>query len=169
MKEAWGKLKEWWLTLALREKQAVALGGALLGLFIFYQFMWMPYLHYVDAMRVRIKTQEKTLVWMQAADKEINKIESQSKNKSKSLTPVILLGFLQKQINQAGLEQNLTQLKQATNESIELHFQKVAFDKLIMFLIAVIREQSVMLTQMSVTTEKNIPGMVNADIILKLE
>ena len=71
--------------------------------------MWMPYLHYVDAMRVRIKTQEKTLVWMQAADKEINKIESQSKNKSKSLTPVILLGLLQKQINQAGLEQNLTQ------------------------------------------------------------
>jgi general secretion pathway protein M len=167
MKERWVKLQEWWLNLALREKQAVALGGLLLGLFILYQFIWTPYLNQITAMRTRIQTEQKTLRWMQAADKEISKLSGQSKNKSQSITPVIVLGLLQKQINHVGLEQNLTQLKQATNESIELHFQKVVFDKLITFLTSVIKEQSVSIAQLSVSAE-NTPGIVNADIILKL-
>ncbi len=166
MKEMWLKWKEWWSQLALREKQAVMLGGPLLIIFILYQWIWSPYLDYVNGMRKRIGTEQKLLLWMQEADAAINKIAGQSKTKIKAVSPVMLLSVMKKQVNKAGLEQYLTQLKQATNESIELHFQKIEFDKLIKVIISVMKEQPVSILQMSVVAD-NTPGIVNADIILK--
>ena len=168
MKEYGVKLKEWWSNLAPREKQAVTWGGALLGIFIIYQGIWSPYVDHIASMRNSIKSNQKTLVFMQEADKEIQKKESQSNTKAKTTSPVALLGFLQKQINQSQLNQQLTQLKQATNDSIELHFQKIEFDKLMNFLIKIVKEQSVSITQLSATAESS-PGVVNADVMLKIK
>jgi general secretion pathway protein M len=168
MKEYSLKLKEWWLSLALREKQALALAMALLLIFIAYQWIWSPIAEQASNMRRRIATQEKTLVWMQTADKELQKVEGQSNNKNKASSPIVLLSLMQKRINQAGLDGSLTQLKQATNETIEMHFQKSEFDKLITMLTAVIKQQSASIMQMSVVAGDE-PGIVNADVVLKLE
>ncbi len=166
MKESWLKWKEKWSQLSLREKQAVVIGTALMVIFIIYQWIWTPYLYHVNAMRQKITTDQKTLVWMQGVDKTISKIEGQAKRKTKPVSPVELLSLLQKQVNQANLSQSLTQLKQATNESITLHFQKVEFDKLIHFLTIALKEQPIIILQMSAIAE-NAPGIVNADIVLK--
>jgi general secretion pathway protein M len=161
------KMNEWWTSLALREKQAVSIGGSLLGLFIFYMAIWSPYLDRVDNMRQRIQTEQKTLSWMEAADKEIHKIENQSQQKSEAATPVVLLSYLQKQVTRTGLESSLSQLKQSSNDSIEMHFQKADFDKLVGMLISVAREQNIAISQMSATAD-NTPGMVAADVVLRL-
>ncbi|WP_172622693.1 type II secretion system protein GspM [Aquicella siphonis] len=162
------KAKEWWMSLAARERQAMTAAGALLVLFIIYQWIWSPYLEYVNQLRKRIASDQETLVWMQAADQEIQKIESQSKGKAKSSSPVALLSQIQKQINQAGLDQSLSQLKQASNDSIEVHFQKVDFEKLMTLLVKILKEQSVSVTQFSVTASDETTGIVNADMIIKL-
>lgn len=168
MKESWSKLKEWWSSLALREKQAVALLGAFLCIFMLYACIWAPLHNAVSVTRTRIATDQKTLIWMENADKEIKKIEGQSHNKGKSVTPVVLLGELQKQIAQAELEQQLTQLKQITNDSVEMHFQKVEFDKVIALLATITKEENVTITQMSAIAEKA-PGLVDVDVTLRLE
>ena len=67
MTQHWLKLKEWWNALAIREKQAVALGGLLLTIFIAYAGIWSPFAADVSDMRDRIQSQEKVLTWMQAA------------------------------------------------------------------------------------------------------
>mgnify|MGYP001226923991 CR=1 FL=1 len=167
MKEWLVKLKEAWANLAMREKRMVTAGGAFLGIFIVYQWIWTPLLNHVATLRNRIAANQKTLVWMQSADKAIQKMEGRTNIKAKRTSPVGLLSLLQKQINHAGLEQQLIQLKQTTNDSVEMHFQKVEFDKLLKLLMTVVKEQSVFISQMSVTAE-NTPGLVNADIILKL-
>jgi general secretion pathway protein M len=166
MNETWVKLKEWWVSLAIREKQAVAAGSSLLAIFIIYLGIWSPYLNHIAEMRKQIATDQKTLQWMEVADKAIQKVEGKSQGKGKAVAPVVLLSILQKRINSAGLEQYLKQLKQATNESIEAHFQKIEFDKLMKLLISVTKEEGVTVTQMLATTE-NAPGVINADILLK--
>ena len=167
MNEQWMKLKEWWSNLSLREKQAVGSGGSVLTVFIFYQLMWSPFLDHMALMRKKIQTDGKVLIWMEAADKQIQKVEGQAKPTTKTITPVILLGLLQKQINHAGLGQYLSNMKQGSNESVDIHFQKVEFDKLMTLLIAVIKEHHVFITQMSVTADIT-PGVVNADLTLSL-
>jgi type II secretory pathway component PulM len=77
-----------------------------------------------------------------------------------------MLSITKKYISQAGLDRYLTQLKQNTNESIEMHFQKVEFDRLIRLLTVLINEQHFTLLQISSVAE-NPSGIVNADVILK--
>lgn len=168
MKENWIKAKEWWSTLAAREKAAMTAGVAAAILFIVYQWVWSPFLEHVNQMRKRIVSDQETLAWMQSADQEIKKIESQAGSKTKAVSPVELLSRIQKQINQAGLEQSLSQLKQASNDSIEVHFQKVDFEKLMALLVDILKQQSVSVTQFSVISSGESTGIVNADMIFKL-
>ena len=165
MKAWWEKLKAWWHPLSLREKQAVAIGGSLLFIFLVYQCMWKPYLNHMESMRQRIISEQKTLLWMQSADK-IMQMGNKSSAKSKSVSLVVFLSQMQGQIKLAGLEQYLTQLKQSANDSIEIHFQKVEFDKLITFLIDVMKKRPVSVTQMLVIAG-DAPGYVSADIAMK--
>ena len=167
MKEQWAKLKEWWLKASVRERRAVMAGALIGGLFIVYQGLWMPYLDTVSTLRQRISTAQKTLVWMQAADKEMRKLENQAQHKSKTISPVELLSLLQKQITEAGLDGKLTQLKQAENDSVEMHFQSVSFDKVSQLLILISKENNVAISQMSVVSV-NTPGLVNTDITLQI-
>jgi general secretion pathway protein M len=166
--DRWIKVKEWWNTLATREKQVVAAGGTLLTVFIVYAGIWSPYVGRVSAMRGRIESEQKVLRWMQSADSEISMIEKQSPGTTgKPVSPVVLLSLLQKQIDAAGLGQNLTQLKQSSNASIEIHFQKVGFDKLSGLLIDAAKRYNVSVVQMSAAADNGTPGVVNADLILK--
>jgi type II secretory pathway component PulM len=167
MKEWQVKLKEWWQKLSLREQQTVAFGSVVVGAFMFYMLIWGPYLERIDLLRKQIQSEQKTLAWMQAADSEIKKIEEQTKNKNAATTPVAMLSYLQKQIEQAKLNSALTGLKQVNNDAIELHFQKVEFDGFMRLLMLVLSTQNVTVTQLAVLAD-NTPGIVNADLMLKI-
>lgn len=167
MQDTWQKLKEWWTTLTTREQQAVAVGGSLVFIFLVYVAIWSPLMTQTDLLRKRIVSQQKALLWMQSADKEIQKMQGQSQDKTQAVTPVVLLSLMQKQINRNGLEQSLTQLKQTGNDSIEVHFQKVEFDKFIDMLTTMMKGQAVSIAQLSVTAD-SAPGVVNVDMVIKI-
>ncbi len=166
MKENILKIKEWWSGLASREKHAISIGGVLTATFIVYQWMLAPFYLYVADMRERIQSQEKLLVWMQAADADLAKAQQTSQGQGTKTTPIDLLSAMQKKITTAGLAQSLTQLKQANNDSIEIQFQKVSFDKMISLIIDTLKEQKVTITQMTVSTVTN-TGSVNVTVVLK--
>lgn len=168
MKESWVKLKEWWSSLAIRERQALMLLSGFLSIFLIYACVWSPLYNAANTKRNRITADQKILDWMVTADKEIQQLEHESHGTGKTVSPVVLLGVLQKQINHAELEQQLVQLKQINNDSVEMHFQKVAFDKVITLLSDLIKEENVTITQMSATAEKA-PGLVDVDVTLRIE
>ncbi len=165
MKELQLKIKDWWMHLALREKRIVAIGGVLLAIFILYAGVITPYFSHVNEMRERISTAQKTLRWMQAADKEMAKQTNQTKREEKANSPVALLSIMQKEIRQAHLDQFLTQLKQASHDSIEVHFEKVEFDKFMQLLLNVVAKQHVIVSQFSAMAD-GAPGIVNVELVL---
>lgn len=168
LNEYWVKINDWWSALALREKQAVAVGGGALFIFLLYAIIWSPLSNGAASLRSRINTEQKTLAWMQAADKQLQKAEKETNTKSKAVSPVVLLSLLQKQISDAELDQQLTQMKQATNDSIEMHFQKVDFDKVMQLLINVVKSYNVSISQLSAVSLSS-PGITNIDVVLRLE
>ncbi len=167
MKEYWLKLKEWYAQLETRERRAVNIGGTALALAIFYFGIWSPFLARVDGLRDTIVNEQKTLAWMQDADQKIKQLASENSGDRQALTPVTLLALLQTQINQAGMKDALTQMKQAANDSIQLQFKNVSFDQLIKLLIAVIKANHVTISQFSATGEAT-PGKVSADVMLAM-
>lgn len=168
MKELLNKLKDWWNNLSLREKRVVLIGAILVAVFILYAGIWMPYINYIDGMRDKINQNQKLLAWMQNADQELKKYNKQDNaTKQATLNPVALLGIIQKQIDKSGLSSSLKQLKQASNETIEIHFEKVNFDKLMHLLIALSKEQTVTLDQLT-TTAVGSDGLVNVDVLIRI-
>ncbi|MBV9576204.1 MAG: type II secretion system protein M [Gammaproteobacteria bacterium] len=165
MRDQWAKLKDKWGILNLREKQAVLLGCTAIIFFIIYQFIWSPFLEHINVMRQRIVSEQKNLLWMQSANKTIKQLESQQTTNNTAISPVVLMSVMQKAINHAGLSQFLTQLKQVSNDSVEVQFQKIEFDKLISMLIMAIKQQNMSISQITLTAEAT-PGVVSADILL---
>lgn len=162
------KFLEWWSTLAVREQRAVTAGSVVLSLFILYAGIWSPILGHLTTMRKQIQTEQKNLLWMQTAEKEMQKYAGNKPQDMKSMTPLALISLLQKQIKQAGLEPALTGLKQAENDSVEMHFQKIEFDKLMTMLTSIVKEYHVNISQMTATAEAT-PGVVNADVSISLK
>lgn len=161
------KFNEWWRNLSLHEQRVVTIGAIIAAFLLFYLIIWEPYLGRLEMMRKQIQSEYKTLAWMQAADKEIDKLEKQTNKNATSLTPVALLSLLKKQVDEAGLTSAMAQLKQVSQNAVEIHFQKVAFDQMINLLIKIIKEQNVAISHLSATADAS-PGIVNADIVLTL-
>jgi len=167
MKEQWVKLKEWWVNLAIREQLALIIGATTVGVFIMYQCIWSPFVDYVAFLRHQIPIKEKLLAWMETTHKQIKQIENRAHASGKPLSPAISLSFLQKQIHQARLESQLSQLRQVSTDSIEMHFQKVEFDKFIRLLTRVVTEQRLAISQLSIRVEST-PGIVAADVTFRV-
>src|SRR5262245_16878412 len=165
-KEWLEKLKQWWNPLATREKQAVLAGGSFLILLIFYMGIWQPLLHHIQVLRERVVSSEKTLSWMQSADNMLNKLNRSAAQKNKPVSLVVFLSEMQNNVKQAGLDAFLTQLKQSSIDSIELHFQKVEFDKMMGLLMMVMKEYPVTVTRLSVVAS-DASGLVNADMVIR--
>ncbi len=165
MKEALHKFKEWWAALGVREKKFVSIGCGVLLIFVLYQFVWLGLTNRVVFLRERIIKEQHMLTAMQAMDKEIQQLSPSVRVASTPASVVTVLGAVQKQINQAGLASALTGLKQGSHDAIEMHFQKVDFDKLMRTLVSVCEQNRVTITQLSATAQKE-SGTVNADIIL---
>lgn len=167
MKQWQQTIKEWWQQLTQREKQMVSAGSAVLSLFVLYAGIWSPYLDHLADMRKRIETGTHTLAWMQAADQRLRKLSVQTAANGKADSPVALMTFLQKQLEQTRLESALSELKQTGGDTVQINFHRVEFDKLIALLMTAVKQKQVTIQQLSVVTSDS-PGMVNADVVLQL-
>lgn len=170
MNEGLIKLKSWWQTLALREQTYIKYGSIVVLILFIYFAIWSPLLNGVNQLRERILHHQKTLIWMRAADKVLLQLSRQQQGESVKLTPITLLARLQNEITAHGLDNALTQLKQTSHDSIDMHFQKVDFDKLSELLISVGKLSGVQITQAAVVAVKQEAlGLVNADFTLGVQ
>ncbi len=167
MKELIEKINIWWLPLAVREKQAVLIGGGCLAIFILYAGIWSPLLTHIDAMRKQIVAGEKTLQFMREAEKQIAQHQGGSHHSPAILSPVDFLNDLQKQLDKTGMAPAVKQLKQSSDNAVTIQFQQIEFDRLASLLLSIMQEQRVSVEQMT-SVAATTPGMVNADLVLKL-
>lgn len=158
-------MKQWWLNLALREKQTVGAGAIAVAMFIVYAWIWSPLDNKIVSMRKQIQQDQKLLVWMQAADKQLNNAENHAQSPS-SPSSASLLSLAQKQIKQSTLANQLSQLRQTDSESVQLSFKQVDFDKLVAWLTNSWHEQGLMVAQLTVAPSDT-PGIVSAELQLK--
>ncbi len=158
-------MKEWWQNLALREKQILALGALVVLLFVLYEIIWSPFTNKISSMRTEVQTNQKLLKWMQNADQLIQTLTKNSKTKSSQLTGS-LLSLMQTEVNKSTLASHVTQLRQGENDSVQMNFQKVDFDALIIFLTDLANRYGLIVSQVTITPT-HLPGEVMADVVVR--
>lgn len=156
-----------WQSLALREKQAVALGGACLALILFYVVLLSPLLTHVDKLREQLIANQKTLQFMQSAQKQIAASEGDDEAAPITVSPVEFLSSFQEQLNKAGLAASVTQMKQRSDDTIAVSFKQVGFDRLMRLFLTLIKSERVTIDQFSVQSSAT-PGVVDVELVLKL-
>jgi general secretion pathway protein M len=158
-------MKAWWLNASIREKQAVSLCAAFITLFLVYVIIFAPLANAVDTLRQKIHSSQTLLTWMQDSDKRIQSLEKSQKSAAPK-SSASLLSIIQKDMNDQPIGKNISQLQQAENDSIQIHLQKVGFDALTKWLIAICQQQGLIITQMNATPTTT-PGIVDSDLKLK--
>jgi general secretion pathway protein M len=166
LNEMKGRLKEWWSHLALREKRVVGIGSALFVIFVFYAGIWSPLNDKAASLRQAVINNQATLVWMRETDKQLRVLESKTKHEAASLTPIALLSILKNKINEMNLTPYLTQLKESNQDTIVVGFQKVEFDSFMQLMIALTKEHSIVIKQMSVMADNPL-GIVNIELSIQ--
>lgn len=157
-------IKEWWLNLALREKKMLALGVIVVALFLVYRILWSPLVNANNNLRTRVLHNQETLNWMRQADQ---RIQTLLKTSEKSASPTgSLLGIIQTDLHQNALAAEVSQLRQADNDSVAFSFKKIEFDHLIVFLTTLWKKQGLLVSQITVVPG-NGPGEVAADVTIK--
>ena len=158
-------MKTWWLNASLRDKQLASLGIGCVVLFLIYELTFAPLINTVDSMRQRIHTNQTLLAWMQESNKRIQSLEK-SQQPATPKSSASLLSTIQNNVNNQAIGKNIYQLQQAENDAIQVRLQKVNFDALSKWLIAVCQEQGLIITEMNVTPGAA-PGIVDADLKLQ--
>lgn len=158
-------IKEWWSNLADREKQTISIGSVIAAIFLFYALIWSPLANKVDDLRNQIRTNQKLLTWMQAADRRMQLVEK-SAQQSATKTRGSLLGIVQNHVNKSPIAKEVSQLQQTDSESVQLRFQHVNFDVLIEWLTQIWQQQGLIVSQATITPN-GAAGDVSAELVLK--
>jgi type II secretory pathway component PulM len=158
-------MKERWLRSSLIEKQMIWLSSFVVGVWVFYCGIWLPLYEQTALLRARVRQAQQTLSWMQGADQEMKK---RSQRKVREVTsPVTLLTFLKKQVDQLGLASQITRLTQEANETIVISGQQIEFGRWMTLLMAVAEQEAVAIIQLSMIGEKQ-SGLVRVNAVLKM-
>lgn len=158
-------MKEWWIHLSAREKQTLSFGGIVGFILLSYFLLWSPLENKVTRLREQIQKDQQLLIWMKAADKNIKAIQKNAVS-SFPKPSASLLSSVQNQINQSPIAGQLTQLRQAENDQVQLSFKQVHFDKLIVWLSDAWKEQGLIVAHITITPGST-PGMVSAELTLE--
>lgn len=158
-------MKDWWLNLALREKQMVAAGSLVIILFLLYEIIWSPLVLMNDNLRIRIQHNRDTLTSMQNTNQLIQHIEKTSQEKRQK-PKESLLGILQTEINKSIFASHVMQLHQAESDAVQFNLTKVDFDKALVFLTSLWKTYNIIVSQMTVTPTGT-PGEVMMDVTVK--
>jgi type II secretory pathway component PulM len=158
-------MKNWWSNLSFREKQTVSMGAALLLIFLIYEIIFAPLSSHVNSLRQKVRSNQALLHWMQDSDARISSLEKTQKQQTRN-TSTSLLSVVQNGINNSAIAQNVTQLQQSENDSVQMKLQKVGFDTFIQWLTAICQQQQLIILQMTSTPDGD-PGTV--DLELKIQ
>lgn len=156
-------MKEWWMNLALREKQVLMAGSAAVILFLLYQLIFSPLSHKIESEREHIQENRELLNWMQQADLQLKTL---TKNTQIHASSSSLLGSVQTEINKTPLATHLKQLRQSDSNTVQFTLQQTNFDELIKWLDTVWQTQGIIVAEISITP-LGTPGIVNADVVVK--
>jgi general secretion pathway protein M len=159
-------MKQWWLTKTPREQLALVLGAAALLLFLLYLLAWHPFVESVEQKRLKLKSQQVTLNWMQQNLAEIQHLRSQRRANGTSRTNEALLTLVDRTAKQRQLRQQIQRIKPQGDDKVQLWVEQAAFDTLLTWLGGLSVQYGIQIESLSIDRQE-LPGIVNARLVLQ--
>ena len=161
-------LEKYWSGLVPRERQTLGLGAAVVGLLLFYQFLWAPWHSAIEYMQTALIDHRKNLVWIQQqsellADNGVIVTEGNVRGAEDSLMSVI-----EKSAGATGVRDAIQQLMPRQNNSqVSVVLQGVSFNKWVQWVDSLQSAYGVSVSELSAERDEKKPDI--ADIRVTFE
>ncbi len=155
-------MKDWFESLAPRERLIVIAGGLLLVPILLWAIAWEPLATKVETLQTDVKNNHNLLVMMQQASTQLDQTNNNSDN-DKQNSHISLINAVESTARQAGLRKSISNLDPQSDDKINLRMKDAVFDNLIVWQGRLEKEFSIRTTQLNISpTGKS--GLVNARI-----
>jgi general secretion pathway protein M len=159
-------MKEWWLTKTPREQMALMLAAGAMFLFLLYLFAWQPFSDAIEQKRIRVKSQQFTLNWMQQKLPEIQALRGNSKGNNRRKSNEALLTLVDRTAKQRQLRQQIQRIKPQGDKTVQLWIEQASFDALLIWLGELSLQHGVQIDTLNIDRQE-LPGIINARLVLQ--
>lgn len=129
-----------------------------------YILILMPFNYAIYAKQASIDKQEKDLVWMSRAAREINRLNQEAPS-SRQKTTESTFSIVNTSINEEGLKELVTDVRQMEQSQVQVNFSSITFTDLMKWLNKLSSRNGIFVSQ--ATLQKAGPGKVQATLILQ--
>ena len=160
-------MRNWFESLAQRERLFVSGGGAVLLVAMVYAFVWLPLDKGQQSMSASIAIWERSLADLQPLSglRSGNPNAGPASGVNSQQTPVVIID---QTLRARGLDNSLKRSQPTTTNGIRVEFDNIAFDDLVLWLGDLSAQFSMHVTtgSMSATSQAG-PGRINATFTLE--
>jgi general secretion pathway protein M len=158
------KVKDWFLSLQIRERLLVIAGGVLVLLAAIYLLALAPFYSAVNTSAQRVSTKEGDLAWMRSVGGEVLAL---SANAPAAAAPSgeSLVVLIDRSARECGLGAALTGQTPSGENGIRVRLESAEFDKLIVCLGSLQQAHAVDIESATIDRTAK-PGYVNASLVL---
>lgn len=160
-------MKDWFASLESREKLFVGLGALIVGIALFYGFVWAPLDKSHESVATSVDDWRRSLAEL----RPLKGLAQSSRQNARSATtagqqaPIIVVD---QTLRSRGLEQFRRRSQPTSSNGIRVEFENVAFDDLILWLGDLSEQHAMHVQAGSVSTgSRPAPGRVNATLTLE--
>lgn len=154
----------WWKQRASRERFVLATGGLLL----FLVFAWLtiePVFQQRERLESGIPQMREDLAWMQAQLAVVEKLRGKS-GPDNSGKAVLTIALVEELLREAGMHDQVSELRPASGQDVMLRFKQVAYPQLMEFLLQLRQRAAARISMANFSRLQDHPGMVEASLSL---
>ncbi|HET6725223.1 MAG TPA: type II secretion system protein M [Gammaproteobacteria bacterium] len=158
-------LRNWYLTLAPRERRIVTGGAAALLLIVIWLAIVAPWLGAKASLQSHVESDTQLLAWMQQTTAEIKQLE----RTAPAATPQSnqsLFSIAEQTARSSPIGNHIKTFQPHGNDSVQVRLENAPFDALITWLGRLQAQHRILVSDLGIQ-RADAPGTVNADITLK--
>lgn len=159
-------MRNWFYSLAPRERLMVTGGGAAVAVALTFLMIWAPFAEKRAQLAVSVKAQQETLEWMRQASLQVQQMRNSNLQTAVINDPRSLLSIVDSTAEQSGVREPITRMEPEGDDGVKLSMENADFDATIRWLGGLKRIHNVEVAQASITPS-DVPGQVDTHLSLQ--
>lgn len=159
-------MSSWWNGLQPRERNMLAIGGAICAVLLAWAFVWHPLARARADAHARADRARADLVWMRSVTGQANELHAQGARSHAGRQGKSLLALADASARAAGLSGALKRVEPTGGNSVRVSFEVASFDMLVDWLSQLARDYGVRVSDFSADKVEGL-GLVNARVTLE--
>jgi general secretion pathway protein M len=156
----------WWNRLQPRERNMLAIGGAICAILLAWAFVWHPLARARADAHARVTRARDDVTWMRSMTGQANELNTKGARGHAERQGKSLLALADASARSAGLSGSLKRVEPTGGNSVRVTFEVASFDTMIDWLSQLARDYGVRVSDFSADKVEGL-GLVNARVTLE--